>query len=125
MKIADHLRDLEEQLLQPAVRHNPALLASLIADDFLEFGSSGRSFGKTSILEDLKNELPRPTTTLSDFAARPLAEDVYLVTYRTTRRNPSGEPIAAAWRSSIWRKRHEHWQVIFHQGTPTPFVEEP
>ncbi|HEY6412929.1 MAG TPA: nuclear transport factor 2 family protein [Edaphobacter sp.] len=125
MQIVEHLRQLEEQLLQPTIRKNRNLLTTLIADDFLEIGSSGRTFDKASIVEALRNEPPHPAAILSDFSARPLAEDIYLVTYRTTRCNPSGEPIAAAWRSSIWRNRYEQWQIIFHQGTPTPFPKQP
>ena len=116
--LENHLRALEEQLLQPEVRKNPGLLASLIADDFLEFGSSGRTFDKAAIIEALKNEQPSPPAILSDFSARPLAKDVVLVTYRTTRHNPSGEPIASTQRSSIWVHRDNRWQITFHQGTP-------
>ena len=120
MQIADHLRHLEERLLDPAVRKHHALVSTLLADDFLEFGSSGRTFDKAAILEALKHEPTRPTPLLTDFAARPLANDVVLVTYRTTRHAPSGEPTASAQRSSIWLNRDNRWQVTFHQGTPIP-----
>jgi hypothetical protein len=120
MQIADHLRALEEQLLDTTVRRNSDLVSSLLADDFLEFGSSGRTFDKTAILEELRNEPPRPTPLLSDFAIRPLAPDVMLVTYRTTRINSSGEPIIQARRSSIWINRDTRWQITFHQGTIVP-----
>ena len=76
MQIEDHLRQLEEKrLLDPAVRKNAQLVSSLLADDFIEFGSSGRVFNKASIIEDLKNEPPRPASLLSDFAVRPLAPE--------------------------------------------------
>jgi hypothetical protein len=120
MPISDHLKSLEEQLLQSHVRQNSALLNSLIADDFLEFGSSGRSYDKTAIIEALQNELPHPPPLLSGFSARSLSEDIVLVTYRTTRRNPSGDPSAAVQRSSIWIHRDNRWQITFHQGTPDP-----
>ena len=41
---ADHLRTLEERLLQPDVRRSAQAVASLLADEFVEFGSSGRVF---------------------------------------------------------------------------------
>lgn len=123
MKIEVHLKHLEEQLLQPAIRKNPDLLATLIANDFLEIGSSGRTYDKATILESLKNEPPNSAAILTDFSVRPLAKDIYLITYRTTRHNPSGEPIASAHRSSIWVNRNKQWQIIFHQGTPTPLSQ--
>jgi hypothetical protein len=122
MQIEAHLRQLEESLLDPAVRRDSELVASLLADDFIEFGSSGRSFDKASIIEELKNEPARPASLLSDFAARPLSPDVMLVTYRSTRRSPLGETTAQAQRSSIWVQRDGRWQLTFHQGTPIPLA---
>jgi hypothetical protein len=120
MQIEDHLRQLEESLLDPTVRKNAELVSSLLADDFIEFGSSGKVFDKASIIEDLKNEPPRPASLLSDFAVRPLAPEAMLVNYRTTRRDPFHKPLSQAWRSSIWVQRDGRWQITFHQGTQIP-----
>ena len=120
MNTADQLKQLEERLLDPAVRHNSELVASLLADDFIEFGSSGRVFNKASILEDLKNEPPRPASLLSDFSTREIAPNAVLATYKATRRNANGEPTGQSWRSSLWTNIDGRWQVTFHQGTPIP-----
>jgi hypothetical protein len=120
MNIADHIKSLEETLLDPAVRKNSEQVSNLLADDFLEFGSSGRTFDKAAILEDLRNEPPHQTARLSDFAIRPLAPEVILVTYRTTRHDSSGQIIHQAQRGSIWIHRDNRWQITFHQGTPIP-----
>jgi hypothetical protein len=120
MNIADHLKSLEETLLDPAVRKNSEQVSTLLAYDFLEFGSSGRTFDKASILEDLRNEPPHQTARLSDFAIRTLAPEVILATYRTTRHDSSGQIIHQAKRSSIWINRNNRWQITFHQGTPIP-----
>jgi hypothetical protein len=120
MNTADQLRQLEENLLDPAVRRNPALVALLLADDFLEFGASGRIFDKASILEDLKNEAPRPASLLTDFAIRELSPTIILATYRATRFNAEGEPIGQSRRSSLWTHVNGQWQITFHQGTPIP-----
>lgn len=119
MQIADHLRQLEERLLDPAVRKDPALVSQFIADDFLEFGTSGRTFDKTAILEALSNE-PIPPILLTHFAARPLAQDIVLVTYSTARHPPPTSPTVSANRSSIWVHRDDRWQITFHQGTTIP-----
>jgi hypothetical protein len=125
MNTADQLRQLEERLLDPAVRRNPALVAPLLSDDFIEFGASGRVFDKASILEDLKNETPRPASLLTDFAIRELSPTIILATYRATRFDPNGEAISQSRRSSIWAHVNGQWQITFHQGTPIPPPQNP
>jgi len=120
MRLEDHLKQLEEALLDSATRRNPSELSLLLADDFVEFGSSGRVFNKASIIEELKDEPPRPAPLLSDFAIRELSPTVALATYRATRRNIAGEPIGRSRRSSIWAHVNGRWQLTFHQGTPIP-----
>jgi hypothetical protein len=67
--LASHLRALETSLLQPDVRKSKQLVA-LLAEEFIEFGTSGRVYTK----EDL---------------------------------------------GSVWQKRVEEWQMVFHQSTRT------
>ena len=125
MSIEDHLKQLEESLLDPAIRRDPALVAPLLADDFIEFGASGRIFNKSSILEDLKNEPPRPASRFTDFAVRELSPTIILATYRATRFDSDGEPISQSRRSSIWTHVNGQWQITFHQGTPIPPPQDP
>jgi hypothetical protein len=125
MRIEDHLKSLEENLVNPAIRRDPTLVAPHLADDFIEFGASGRVFDKASILEDLKNEAPRPASLLTDFAIRELSPTIILATYRATRFNANGEPIIHSRRSSIWTHVNGQWQISFHQGTPIPPQQNP
>jgi hypothetical protein len=113
--LAALLQSYEEQLLQPATRSNPAAVAALLADDFREFGSSGRTFTRSEILAELASESPR-TLTLDNFACTTPAPDVALVTYRSTRATPDGTRTLAN-RSSLWIFRDSRWQLLFHQGT--------
>jgi len=124
MQLEEHLKSLEEQLLDPAFRINSEAVAALLADDFVEFGSSGRSFDKASILTELRNEPVRKAFLLSDFLVRQLSSTVALVTYRATRRNLDGQPIGQSWRSSIWMQLDGRWQLTFHQGTPIPALPD-
>lgn len=112
-----HLRSLEEQLLDPAFRRDRSAVSALLADTFLEFGSSGRIFTKAQILDLLAAESP-VRFELHDFAAHTVAPDVALVTYRATRHTVSG-PAVVSLRSSLWVRREGRWQMLFHQGTPT------
>lgn len=59
------LRRLEERLLQPEVRRSARDLDELLADEFVEFGGSGRVFGKREIIETLRDE-PAIQRTLTD-----------------------------------------------------------
>jgi hypothetical protein len=57
---------------------------------------------------------------LSDFRSTVLAPGVVLVTYRMVRRTASGEPPQHLLRSSVWKLIGGRWQIVFHQGTPSP-----
>lgn len=112
--IAPQLQRLEEELLRADVRHDPRRLAALIADDFREFGTSGRVFDKASILAELAKESPAELS-LTDFACQQLAPDAALVTYRSERKDATST--RRALRSSLWVHRDGRWQILFHQGT--------
>lgn len=113
------LRSLEEELLEPEVRRSADRVGRLLADEFIEFGSSGNVFDKSQIIEALQHETSDPTTRvrLTGFAARPLAPGVVLVTCRTLRSGPNALP-SYKLRSSIWKLVNGQWQMVFHQGTP-------
>ena len=114
----ENLRGLEELLARPDVRRSPGELARLIADDFREFGSSGRIFDKQQILEALQKQAPCELS-LRDFGAVLLAPNVALVTYCGTARFSGSTTASYSLRSSIWRRRDDQWEVVFHQGTPS------
>jgi hypothetical protein len=78
------LRHLEEQLLQPEVRASAERLGTLLADDFVEFGSSGQVFDKKQIIKLLHEENPTKRS-LRRFASTLLSDSIVLVTYRATR----------------------------------------
>ena len=113
--LATLLLQLEEQLLDPSTRRNPDALASLLAEDFREFGVSGRIFDRQQIIDELASESPLHIT-LSNAAFQKLGEGVALLTYRSTRVTPV-EPAVHANRTSLWVKRGLGWQIVFHQGT--------
>lgn len=117
VSIEAHLRALEEELLQPAVRKTASRVDALLAEDFIEFGSSGRVFDKHDIIDILRSESP-DRRSLTDFRALPLGPGVVLTTYRATNYGASGEQPIHSLRSSVWRLLDGRWQVVFHQGTP-------
>ena len=116
--LSEHLRELEESMTKPEIRRSPQELARLLADDFREFGGSGRVFDKGQIIEALQNQ-PRVQLWLDEFQVKCLAPDLALVTYRGNCRVLETDTVSHSLRSSIWRNRNGRWEVVFHQGTPS------
>jgi hypothetical protein len=110
--LAAELKGLEEELLVPAVRKSTRFTA-LLADEFVEFGSSGRVYTKSDLAAVLQAESPVGQTP-SDFKVAYLAPDVALLTYKIRRHT---QPPVQTLRSSIWRRAKGQWQMVFHQGT--------
>lgn len=115
MDVSNKLEQLERELLTEAVRKDEGKIASLLADGFREFGSSGRVFDKAGILDALQNEISAALS-MKAFRAEPLADNVVLVTYRAVREK-TGTVAQETLRSSIWVRTAGAWQMVFHQGT--------
>lgn len=117
IQTAKILEALEESLWHPDTRFDDALMSATFADDFIEFGRSGRVYSRNEMLlghmagSQIKAVLP-----LRDFKARYLAQDVAQVTYISA--VDYDGVTAYANRSSIWSRIEEGWQLRFHQGTP-------
>jgi hypothetical protein len=104
------IRRLEEALLVPEVRKSAAQIAALLADEFVEIGSSGRIYDKDQIIGQLQQESGEESLrTVSDFTDRELADGLILVTYRIIETRTV--------RSSIWKRTNSEWRMVFHQGT--------
>ncbi|MDB6083608.1 MAG: hypothetical protein JWN43_1489 [Gammaproteobacteria bacterium] len=114
----DELRRLEERLLDRAVRNDPEQVAKLLADDFVEFGSSGRIFDKAKTIDVIGDEYP-VTRVVTAFDVVLLSPEVALVTYHIRRSGPSSSEVFCSLRSSVWQWSPQGWRMRFHQGTPT------
>ncbi len=119
----EHLRKLEESLLQNEIRSNQSKLNDLIHDDFIEIGYSGKTHTKSNILADLPIEQYSEIELWSqDYNFKTLSTDTVLLIYKQCRIDPNGNMSRYAKRSSIWFNNNGNWQLLFHQGTPTePF----
>ncbi len=110
------LERLELLLMDPAVRRDRERVAGLLADDFMEFGSSGRIWTREATLELLATETYTPPT-VETFACKMLDGNVALVTYHALRIDAATGDRTATLRSSIWTRVSGNWQMRFHQGT--------
>ena len=117
LSIEDQIKQLETSLLQPAVRGLESNLANLIADDFVEFGGSGRTYNKRDVIAVLSNAQER-LMELRDFQVRMLADDVVLTTFLLDEYDHRTQQGSSSLRSSIWKLSGGKWKIVFHQGTP-------
>lgn len=109
--LKEHLRQLEEKLLKPEIRNSQDELKQLLANQFFEFGSSGRVLYKDVMIGE--EGIGAVNMKLSDFDIHPLSEGIVLATYRIFNKEKNQHTL----RSSIWKLIEGRWQMIFHQGT--------
>ena len=114
--LAAHLFSLELALLDPAARRDRARVESLLAQDFQEFGSSGRIWSRSQILDLLESETPR-SIAAHDLVCHSIAEGVALITYRAVSSHPQTHEQISTLRSSLWICVAGQWKMRFHQGT--------
>ena len=111
--LAAMLLTLELDLLSAPGRADASWLGDVLADDFVEFGSSGRTYDKTTVIAVLTDPAASaPSCAIETFAVRLLSPDVALATYQV-----AGDTIPRSLRSSIWRLEGDRWRLAFHQGT--------
>jgi hypothetical protein len=108
------LFELEQRLAQVGRKLSAEDAFSLIAEDFLEFGASGKVWTKTEIISAMSQWVPTERI-VEDFRVHELSASVCLVTYRVI--GVDRQPFAFSLRSSIWRSSGKTWQIVFHHGT--------
>jgi hypothetical protein len=107
---------LETDLLKPEIRSSIEKLGDLLADDFIEYGSSGLIYDKDTILKRLPKEIP-PSYFLYDFEIFVLSGNIIQTRFKTDKINLDNTKTVSL-RNSLWRKNGDIWQIFFHQGTP-------
>jgi len=114
--LSGQIYQLEDQLLKPEVRQSKEKIAILLADEFVEFGSSGRIWTKPQVIEEFQHS-PMISMTIQDFQLKVLSPEVVLATYCTITKNVTKGDQRYSLRSSLWKFINGRWQMIFHQGT--------
>ena len=113
----EYFRELETKLHRKDIRNSPDVVLELLADEFMEFGSSGLIYNKSETVESLKNEQKDLQIIIENFMAQSIGSDIVLVTYRSSKLDPDDGTRFSALRSSIWKLIDGKWRMIFHQGT--------
>ena len=109
------LLERELALLSPETRASEESLGELLADDFVEFGSSGRTFSKSSIVKLLIDSESTEVFEIQDFRLLVSDEQMALAVYSCLARGPSGELLRTSNRSSLWVSRAGRWQADLYR----------
>lgn len=110
---------LENDLLKSKVRKSAEKISDLLADDFIEFCSSGKAYhyknGDVFQEPDDKNLFYGE---ILDFQIKELSDNCILAMYKINKNNDLSKEKITTLRSSIWKLIDCKWKMIFHQGTP-------
>lgn len=89
---------------------------TILSEDFIEFGTSGKIYDKTSQLGFINEEgLTEIPFIITNFCVNLLSEKIAHVIYQTESIADGSKSL----RSSIWRHENTRWYLYFHQGTRT------
>lgn len=110
----DELRSLEESLWREETRFNKGYMNKLLAEDFFEFGRSGKIYSRSDCLEVEKQAI-NAKLPLEKFRIHQVSENTVLITYIS---EVTYNSVQRANRSSLWARNTEGWKLRFHQGTP-------
>ncbi len=113
-ELEKHMYSLETALLKGEVRKSAVRLNELIADDFIEYSSTGKIYNKENILNRLPSE-DNPRITMSNFQLRYLSPTAVLTTFKVYIESKQKYSL----RSSVWKLNNGKWQMTFPQGTIT------
>jgi hypothetical protein len=104
----------ELELLDPAVRRDPAAVRARLHPAFREIGASGRLWSLDEVVAALAQVGEEVAAEAHELEPVRLADDLVLVTYRAQ------QPGRRSLRSSLWQRVDGEWMLRFHQGTPVP-----
>ncbi len=107
---------LEQKLALVGQKLSIADANKLIADEFVEFGVSGKVWRKPEIVSAITS-WPVIERVVKNFSVTELSPSICLVTYVSRQNSNSEQGPTNSLRSSIWRRTNGIWQIIFHQGT--------
>ncbi|SFK08550.1 hypothetical protein SAMN04487936_10732 [Halobacillus dabanensis] len=113
-EMKEQLYALETTLLKEEVRKSAERLNELIADDFVEYASTGEIYDKGNILSRLPKE-DDPGITMRNFEVKYLSPASALTTFTIFIESKQKHSL----RSSVWILNDGKWQMTFHQGTVT------
>lgn len=118
MNISAQMQACETALLHTDFSRQPELLELMLAHDFQEVSSMGRS-GRESVRQWLLQKDPRARWEIDQLEASEIAQDLRLVTYHARQVIPERTASKGSLHSSLWcySKQLQCWQLRFHQAS--------
>ncbi|MFO0661605.1 MAG: nuclear transport factor 2 family protein [Polyangiaceae bacterium] len=116
---ADHIRALEEKLLEPATRRDASLLREIFVEELVEFTRAGVVFDRERLIQAFAAETTTEPSRIVELNAQRLSPRHAHITFKTQH---GRDPNAAreVLRSSLWRLDNRRWRLEFHQATAVP-----
>ena len=118
--VKEHIFQLESELLKSEVRKSAEKISDILAQDFMEFGSSGieiyYEYGDVFQNPEDNKEL---FWEIIDFKIKELSEGCILAMYKLIKHDEPNENKKYSLRSSVWKNIDGKWKMVFHQGTCT------
>ncbi|AAO90538.1 DUF4440 domain-containing protein [Coxiella burnetii] len=104
----------EKKLLDP--KNYLDEITELLADDFIEIGSSGHVYYRNDVIFQLSN-LNIQEIKILNFEAKLVEKNIVLVLYKAEKKISNSNVTQISFRSSLWKRVKGTWKIIFHQGT--------
>lgn len=113
--VLEELRALEPIFHTQAFGITMDDFARRMAHDYWEIGASGARYDRAFILKHLASTPPVNAKAAgwitSHHEVRQLSSEMFLLTYQLQQLE------RVTWRSTLWRRSEQGWQILFHQGT--------
>ncbi len=117
------LNVLEELKSREPIFHHPEKfgkteedIVNQMCDEFWEVGASGTIYTKQDVIDTLVERYHDPNYQdiwhAFDFEILQVAPENYLLTYTLVQNKKRYTR-----RATIWRKVHDKWKILYHQGT--------
>lgn len=118
--LKEHILQLENDLLKAEVRKSPKRINELLANDFIEFCSSGDEYHyKDGDVFQAQDDDSTLDWEISDFQIKEISNDCILSLFKLIKHDVVDENKKYSLRSSIWKNYDGKWKMFFHQGTLT------
>lgn len=113
------LLEAQNSIIAAMTKHDVEFFKNTLADDFVAIDSSGNTYGKSDVLENMRGggqeEEKGPKPILYDFKVVTLNDNAGVVVYNLV--VPDGRP-RYLHMSSAWVKQDGQWRLKFEQSTP-------
>lgn len=118
--LKEHILQLENDLLKSEIRKSSERISELLANDFIEFCSSGDEYHyKDGDVFQAENDNSTLDWEISDFQIKELSNDCILSLFKLIKHDVVDGNKKYSLCSSIWRIYDGEWKMFFHQGTLT------